>query len=86
MNKFELAGIDPDDAKILTEYAKTRAKQVGESYDFILNGILSGIYRKSFLILDNLGIHAPSLAQKDDGNFGKSVAEVIKEQKLIKWQ
>lgn len=84
MTQFELLGIDPEGAKTIQEYAKIRSIQVGVPYDVMINAFLSAIHRKSPLILDNLGIHTPSLTQKDTTNFSKAVAEVIKEQKLIK--
>lgn len=40
----------------LLEFAALRAQQTGESVDYLVNSIVTGIGRKSLLILDNLGI------------------------------
>lgn len=40
----------------LMEFAALRAQQTGESVDYLVNSIVTGIGRKSLLILDNLGL------------------------------
>lgn len=40
----------------LLEFAALRAQQTGESVDYLVNSIVTGIGRKSLLILDNLGL------------------------------
>jgi len=45
----------------LFEFARRRAKETGESVDYLVNSIVTGIGRKSPLILDNLGISAVRL-------------------------
>jgi hypothetical protein len=45
----------------LLEFARRRAKETGENVDFLVNSIVTGIGRKSPLILDNLGISAIAL-------------------------
>lgn len=84
MNKLELAGIESNDAEVISKYAKSLAKQRGQSYESIIESIIIAISKKSLPILDNLGVHAPSLTQKNYNDFARSVAEVIKEKKLIK--
>ena len=51
----------------LLEFAQRRAKDTGESVDYLVNSIVMGIGRKSPLILDNLGISAISLKDKLGG-------------------
>jgi len=51
----------------LFEFARRRAKETGESVDFLVNSIVMGIGRKSPLILDNLGISAIELRKRFDG-------------------
>jgi len=50
----------------LFEFATQRASDTGESVDYLVNSIVTGIGRKSPLILDNLGISA--IALKDNLN------------------
>jgi len=51
----------------LFEFARRRAKETGESVDFLVNSIVMGIGRKSPLILDNLGISAIELRKRFEG-------------------
>jgi len=48
----------------LFEFATVRAQETGESVDYLVNSIISGIGRKSPLILDNLGISAVELRKR----------------------
>lgn len=47
----------------LLEYARRVAKDTGQSVDYLVDSIVTGIGRKSPLILDNLGISATSLKE-----------------------
>jgi hypothetical protein len=51
----------------LMEFASRRAKDTGESVDYLVNSIVTGIGRKSPLILDNLGISATELKKQLNG-------------------
>lgn len=51
----------------LFEFARRRAKETGESVQFLVESITTGIGRKSPLILDNLGISAVALKDKLNG-------------------
>jgi hypothetical protein len=51
----------------LLEFAHQRAKDTGQSVDFLVNSIVMGIGRKSPLILDNLGISAVKLRSELKG-------------------
>ena len=51
----------------LLEFATLRAQQTGQSVDYLVDSIVTGIGRKSKLILDNLGISAVALSQKLGG-------------------
>lgn len=73
----------------LFEFATRRAKETGESVDFLVNSIVLGIGRKSPLILDNLGISAVRL--KDElkgvgvesaaiGDIAKIVGDIAEEE------
>lgn len=67
-NNFE---IPLEELGTLMEFARRRAKETGENVDYLVDSIVTGIGRKSPLILDNLGISASAL--KDELN-GASVA------------
>jgi hypothetical protein len=51
----------------LLEFASIRAQQTGQSVDYLVDSIITGIGRKSPLILDNLGISAVALKDKMNG-------------------
>lgn len=51
----------------LFAFAQARARETGESVDFLVDSIILGIGRKSPLILDNLGISAVQLREKFKG-------------------
>jgi hypothetical protein len=55
----------------LLEFATLRAQQTGQSVDYLVDSIVTGIGRKSKLILDNLGISA---VQLDEALGGASTA------------
>lgn len=51
----------------LLEFATLRAQQTGQSVDYLVDSIVTGIGRKSKLILDNLGISAVQLSEELKG-------------------
>lgn len=60
-------GIDVQRLPELLEFAAIRAQQTGVSVDYLVNSIVTGIGRKSILVLDNLGISATRLKQEFNG-------------------
>lgn len=62
------------------EFATKRALQTGESVDYLVDSIITGIGRKSVLVMDNLGISAVELQQevKKTGDFGIAAGNIIK--------
>ena len=62
----------------LLEFAKRRAQETGQSVDYLVNSIVTGIGRKSPLILDNLGISTTRLKEKFHGAAleAQSIADV----------
>lgn len=54
-------GLPVKELGTLLEFARRRAKDTGESVDYLAQSIVTGIGRKSPLILDNLGISATAL-------------------------
>lgn len=80
-------GIDVQRLPELLEFAAVRAQQTGQSVDYLVNSIVTGIGRKSLLILDNLGISATrlkaefngaALASKTVGEVTNGVADIAK--------
>ncbi len=61
------------------EFATNRAIQTGESVDYLVESIITGIGRKSVLVMDNLGISAAELQEevKKVGDFGKAAGNII---------
>jgi hypothetical protein len=62
----------------LLEFAKRRAQETGQSVDYLVESIVTGIGRKSPLILDNLGISTTRLKEKFNGAAleAQSIADV----------
>lgn len=61
------------------QFAQLKAQQTGQSVDYMTNSIVTGLGRKSPLILDNLGISAAEISEKtkETGDFMKAVAEIV---------
>lgn len=61
------------------QFAQLKAQQTGQSVDYMTNSIVTGLGRKSPMILDNLGISAAEISEKtkETGDFMKAVAEIV---------
>lgn len=66
----------------LLKFAQQRAQETGESVDYLANSIITGLGRKSPLILDNLGISAAKLQErvKATGDFSKAAIAIVNEE------
>jgi len=73
----------------LLQFAKRRAQETGQEVDYLVDSIVTGIGRKSPLILDNLGISATQLRSKLNGvsveaasvaDVSRAVGEIATEQ------
>lgn len=64
------------------EFAQLKAQQTGESVDYLVDSIVTGLGRQSVQILDNLGISAAELKSKmaEGKTMTEAVAEVINNQ------
>lgn len=62
-------------------FAQQKAKDTGESIDYLVNSIVTGLGRQSPLILDNLGLNAKQISEeaKKSGDFFEATAKIIKE-------
>jgi hypothetical protein len=65
----------------LFAFANQRARETGESVDYLVESITLGIARKSIPILDNLGISSIQIQEefKKTGDFAKAVGNIIDE-------
>ena len=63
-------------------FARQRARETGESVDYLVDSIVTGIGRKSPLILDNLGISVVALRDKlsETGDFARAAGLIIEEE------
>ena len=61
------------------EFATRRAKETGQEVDFLVNSFVTGIGRKSQLVMDNLGISVLELQEeiKLTGDFATAVANIM---------
>lgn len=83
------AAVQANDFKIPLEelgtylsFAQLKAQQTGQSVEYMTNSIVTGLGRKSVMILDNLGISAAEIKEnmKKTGDFSKAVAVIIEQQ------
>ena len=63
------------------EFAQRRAQETGESVDYMVDSFVTGLGRKSVMILDNLGISASELKEKmaEGGTMADAVGEIMEE-------
>ena len=68
-----------EDLGKLLSFAQLKAQQTGQSVDYMVDSIVTGLGRKSKMILDNLGISAAEIDQKmqETGDFAKAVATIV---------
>jgi len=61
------------------EFATKRAIQTGESVDYLVESIITGIGRKSVMIMDNLGISSVALQDeiKKTGDFASAAGNIV---------
>jgi hypothetical protein len=79
--KAENLGLPVEQLGTYFEFARRTAKATGESVEFLVQSIVTGIGRKSPLILDNLGISTTQLNEqlKKTPDFATAVGVVIAE-------
>lgn len=91
VSEFELmkAAVKFDDFKLPVEelgtmlaFAQQKAKDTGQSIDYMVDSIVTGLGRKSLMILDNLGLSAAEVKEKmkETGDMTVAVGEIIREQ------
>lgn len=64
------------------EFAQLKASQTGQSVDYMTNSIITGLGRKSLMILDNLGLSAAQVKEEmaKGGDMATAVGRIIDKQ------
>ena len=80
--KFDNFKLPLEDLGTYLAFAQQKAKDTGESIDFLVTSIVNGLGRQSKQILDNLGISASELTRRmnEGATMTEAVAAIIKEE------
>lgn len=80
--KFNDFKLPLDELGTMLAFAQQKAKDTGQSVDYMVDSIVTGLGRKSLMILDNLGLSATEVKDKmaETGDMTKAVGEIIREQ------
>lgn len=80
--KFNDFRLPLDEMGTLLAFAQQKAKDTGQSVDYMVDSIVTGLGRQSLLILDNLGLSASEIRDrmKQTGDMTKAVGAIIREQ------
>ena len=65
----------------LLAFAQQKAKDTGQSVDYMVDSIVTGLGRQSLMILDNLGLSAAEIRErmKETGDMTTAVADIIRD-------
>ena len=80
--KFNDFKLPLDELGTMLAFAQQKAKDTGQSVDYMVDSIVTGLGRKSLMILDNLGLSATEVKEKmaETGDMTKAVGAIIREQ------
>ena len=80
--KFDDFKLPVEELGTMLAFAQKKAKDTGQSIDYMVDSIVTGLGRKSLMILDNLGLSAAEIRErmKESGDMTKAVGEIIREQ------
>ena len=80
--KFNDFKLPLEELGTMLAFAQQKAKDTGQSVDYMVDSIVTGLGRKSLMILDNLGLSAAEIKEKmaETGDMTKAVGEIIREQ------
>lgn len=80
--KFNDFKLPVEELGTMLAFAQQKAKDTGQSVDYMVESIVTGLGRKSLMILDNLGLSAAEIKEKmkQTGDMTKAVGEIIREQ------
>lgn len=79
--KFDNFKLPLDQMGTLLAFAQQQAKDTGQSVDYMVDSIVTGLGRKSLPILDNLGLSASEIRErmKESGDMTTAVADIIRD-------
>lgn len=80
--QFDNFKLPLEDLATYLSFAQQKAKDTGQSIDYLVNSIVTGLGRQSKQILDNLGISAAELTKRmnEGADMTKAVADIIREE------
>ena len=80
--KFDDFKLNLDELGTMLAFAQQKAKDTGQSVDYMVDSIVTGLGRKSLMILDNLGLSANEIKEKmkETGDMTQAVGAIIREQ------
>ena len=80
--KFNDFKLPVEELGTMLAFAQQKAKDTGQSVDYMVDSIVTGLGRKSLMILDNLGLSANEVKEKmkETGDMTKAVGDIIREQ------
>ena len=80
--KFNDFKLPVEELGTMLAFAQQKAKDTGQSVDYMVDSIVTGLGRKSLMILDNLGLSAAEIKErmKETGDMTKAVGEIIRDQ------
>lgn len=80
--KFSDFKLPLEELGTMLAFAQQKAKDTGQSVDYMVDSIVTGLGRKSLMILDNLGLSAAQIKDKmaETGDMTKAVGAIIREE------
>ena len=80
--KFNDFKLPLEELGTMLAFAQQKAKDTGQSVDFLVESIVNGLGRQSLMILDNLGLSANEVKEKmkETGDMTTAVGAIIREQ------
>ena len=80
--KFNDFKLPLEELGTMLAFAQQKAKDTGQSVDYMVDSIVTGLGRKSLMILDNLGLSAAQIKDKmaETGDMTKAVGAIIREE------
>jgi hypothetical protein len=80
--KFNDFKLPVEELGTMLAFAQQKAKDTGQSVDYMVESLVTGLGRKSLMILDNLGLSATEVKEKmaETGDMTKAVGAIIREQ------
>lgn len=80
--KFEDFNLPLEELGTMLAFAQQKAKDTGQSVDYLVDSIVNGLGRQSTQILDNLGLSQAEVKErtKETGDMTVAVGQIIREQ------